>query len=231
MRCTLQLVNEAIHCLGEGILRSPRDGDIGAIFGLGFPPFRGGPFRYVDSIGAAEALRRIEGYQQRFGRRWAPAPELVEMAKTERALLSLTAGSQRAPAALSSSRWARRSSPARSRSDTPRPPKQVMASSHSSDASHASSQGPSGSSQFAGPQVVGYASPPKQVMASPHVSDMSQPISQGPSGSSQFAGPHPVGYACPSMQVTTCVQTRSGLQSVSQGPIGSSQFAGPHVVG
>ncbi|MEJ7733483.1 MAG: fatty acid oxidation complex subunit alpha FadJ [Polyangiaceae bacterium] len=82
MRCTLQLVNEAIHCLGEGILRSARDGDIGAIFGLGFPPFRGGPFRYVDSIGAAETLRRIEGYQQRYGKRWAPAPKLVEMAKT-----------------------------------------------------------------------------------------------------------------------------------------------------
>jgi 3-hydroxyacyl-CoA dehydrogenase/enoyl-CoA hydratase/3-hydroxybutyryl-CoA epimerase len=81
MRCSLQLINEAMHCYGEGILRSPRDGDIGAIFGLGFPPFRGGPFRYVDSIGAAEVLKRIEGYHARFGKRWAPAPALVEMAK------------------------------------------------------------------------------------------------------------------------------------------------------
>jgi 3-hydroxyacyl-CoA dehydrogenase/enoyl-CoA hydratase/3-hydroxybutyryl-CoA epimerase len=81
MRCSLQLVNEALHCWGEGILRSPRDGDIGAIFGLGFPPFRGGPFRYVDSIGAAEILRRIEGYHTRFGERWTPAPVLVDMAK------------------------------------------------------------------------------------------------------------------------------------------------------
>jgi 3-hydroxyacyl-CoA dehydrogenase / enoyl-CoA hydratase / 3-hydroxybutyryl-CoA epimerase len=82
MRCSLQFINEAIHCHGEGILRSARDGDIGAIFGLGFPPFRGGPFRYVDSVGAAEVLRRIEGYAQRFGQRWAPAPELVELAKS-----------------------------------------------------------------------------------------------------------------------------------------------------
>jgi 3-hydroxyacyl-CoA dehydrogenase/enoyl-CoA hydratase/3-hydroxybutyryl-CoA epimerase len=86
MRCSLQLVNEALHCLGEGILRSPRDGDIAAIFGLGFPPFRGGPFRYVDSLGAADVLRRIEEYRKRFGQRWAPAPALVESARTGRPL-------------------------------------------------------------------------------------------------------------------------------------------------
>ncbi|HZF49579.1 MAG TPA: fatty acid oxidation complex subunit alpha FadJ [Polyangiaceae bacterium] len=82
MRCSLQFVNEAIHCYGEGLLRSVRDGDIGAIFGLGFPPFRGGPFRYVDTIGAGEVLKRIEGYQARFGKRWTPAPALVEMARS-----------------------------------------------------------------------------------------------------------------------------------------------------
>ena len=82
MRCSLQLVNEAMHCFGEGILRSARDGDVGAIFGLGFPPFRGGPFRYTDAVGPAEVLKRIQSYEQRFGERWAPAPALVEMAKT-----------------------------------------------------------------------------------------------------------------------------------------------------
>src|SRR5262249_33511119 len=78
MRCSLQLVNEAPHGWGGGILRSPRAGDIGAFFGLGFPPFRGGPFRYVDAIGESEILRRIENYHQRFGKRWTPAPALVE---------------------------------------------------------------------------------------------------------------------------------------------------------
>ncbi len=81
MRCALQMVNEALLCFGEGILRSPRDGDLGAVFGLGFPAFRGGPFRYVETLGAAEILRRMRGYEMRFGRRFAPAPILVEMAR------------------------------------------------------------------------------------------------------------------------------------------------------
>ncbi|HEX7666720.1 MAG TPA: fatty acid oxidation complex subunit alpha FadJ [Polyangiaceae bacterium] len=80
-RCALQMVNEALHCFGEHIVRSPRDADIGAIFGLGFPPFRGGPLRYVDSVGAAEVLRRIQGYEDRFGQRWTPAPILIEKAR------------------------------------------------------------------------------------------------------------------------------------------------------
>lgn len=86
MRCSLQLVNEALHCYGEGILRSARDGDIGAVFGLGFPPFRGGPFRYVDALGASEVLRRIEGYAARFGKRWTPAPALVDLARSGKRL-------------------------------------------------------------------------------------------------------------------------------------------------
>jgi len=81
MRCALALVNEAIVCFGEGVLRSPRDGDVGAVFGLGFPPFRGGPFRYVDAVGAAEVQRRVQSYADRFGERWLPAPRLVHLAK------------------------------------------------------------------------------------------------------------------------------------------------------
>ena len=81
-RCALQMVNEAAHCLGEGILRSPRDGDIGAIFGLGFPPFLGGPFRYADAVGAGEIVRKLEAWQQAHGARFAPAPLLVEKSRT-----------------------------------------------------------------------------------------------------------------------------------------------------
>ncbi len=81
-RCTLRMINEAAHCFGEGILRSARDGDVGAIFGLGFPPFLGGPFKYTDTVGAAELVRRLEGYRDTLGPRFAPAPVLVDMAKS-----------------------------------------------------------------------------------------------------------------------------------------------------
>ncbi len=81
-RVVLLMVNEAIRCLGEGILRSARDGDVGAVFGLGFPPFRGGPFRYVDALGARQVLERIEALRARFGDRFEPAPLLVEHARS-----------------------------------------------------------------------------------------------------------------------------------------------------
>jgi 3-hydroxyacyl-CoA dehydrogenase/enoyl-CoA hydratase/3-hydroxybutyryl-CoA epimerase len=80
-RCVLQFVNEAVHCLGEGILRSARDGDIGAVFGLGFPPFRGGPFRYIDAVGASEIVKRLEHHEKTHGVRFRPAPLLSEYAR------------------------------------------------------------------------------------------------------------------------------------------------------
>lgn len=87
-RVMLQFVNEAIRCLGEGILRSARDGDVGAIFGLGFPPFLGGPFRYADAIGSKALLDRLERLHDRFGDRFEPAPLLVEQARLEKRFYS-----------------------------------------------------------------------------------------------------------------------------------------------
>lgn len=85
-RCVLQMVNEALRCLGEGVLRCPRDGDIGAIFGLGFPPFLGGPFRYAEAQGLGKTLERIEHHEERFGARFEPAPLLVESVQTGKKL-------------------------------------------------------------------------------------------------------------------------------------------------
>ena len=83
-RVVLQMVNEAIRCLGEGILRSARDGDIGAVFGLGFPPFRGGPFRWADAIGPSALVERLRRLEQKHGARFEPAPLLLELAAAGR---------------------------------------------------------------------------------------------------------------------------------------------------
>ena len=69
-RCVLQMVNEAFACKAENIIRSERDGDIGAIFGLGFPPFRGGPFRYATAVGRDKLREKMKAYQSRFGDRF-----------------------------------------------------------------------------------------------------------------------------------------------------------------
>ncbi len=81
-RLTLAFINEAALCLQEGILRSARDGDVGAVFGLGYPPFRGGPFFTVDQMGADVVVTKLEDLETRFGNRFAPAQILKDHAKS-----------------------------------------------------------------------------------------------------------------------------------------------------
>ena len=75
-RCAWMMLNEAAYCFEEGILRSARDGDIGAIFGLGFPPFRGGPFWYMQQYGMTRSLQKLESLAHKYGERFEPAPIL-----------------------------------------------------------------------------------------------------------------------------------------------------------
>ena len=79
-RLVYAMLNEAAMAAGEGVVRSPRDGDIGAIFGIGYPPFRGGPLRYIDDLGAAKVVEVLRDLEQRHGSRFTPAPSLVERA-------------------------------------------------------------------------------------------------------------------------------------------------------
>lgn len=83
-RVVLTMLNEAAYCLGEKILRSARDGDIGAIFGLGFPPFLGGPFRYMDTLGIDQVVEKLGALEAEHGARFRPAPMLLELSKNER---------------------------------------------------------------------------------------------------------------------------------------------------
>ena len=83
-RIILTMLNEAAYCLGEGILRSARDGDIGAIFGLGFPPFLGGPFRYMDSLGIKTVVEKLSALEVIHGERFKPAPILQSLVDSDK---------------------------------------------------------------------------------------------------------------------------------------------------
>jgi 3-hydroxyacyl-CoA dehydrogenase/enoyl-CoA hydratase/3-hydroxybutyryl-CoA epimerase len=83
-RISLAMINEAARCLEEGILQSALDGDIGAVMGLGFPPFRGGPFWWIDARGAASIVERLDAFAKRHGDRFEPAQILRDHAEAEK---------------------------------------------------------------------------------------------------------------------------------------------------
>jgi 3-hydroxyacyl-CoA dehydrogenase/enoyl-CoA hydratase/3-hydroxybutyryl-CoA epimerase len=85
-RCWLQMLNEVARTLEDGIVENPADVDVGVIFGLGFPPFRGGILRWADRFGLDRVVERMRHYADRQGGRFEPADLLVEAAREGRRL-------------------------------------------------------------------------------------------------------------------------------------------------
>ena len=83
-RISLAMINEAARTLEGGILQSSLDGDIGAVMGLGFPPFRGGPFWWIDQETAANVVERLYALTERHGFRFEPAQILRDHAESEK---------------------------------------------------------------------------------------------------------------------------------------------------
>jgi 3-hydroxyacyl-CoA dehydrogenase / enoyl-CoA hydratase / 3-hydroxybutyryl-CoA epimerase len=72
-RLSLAIINEAVKCLEDGIIRSPRDGDVGAVIGVGFPSFLGGPFKFIDNFGIENTIKKLELLSSKHEQLFIPA--------------------------------------------------------------------------------------------------------------------------------------------------------------
>ncbi|MDQ2066802.1 3-hydroxyacyl-CoA dehydrogenase NAD-binding domain-containing protein [Xinfangfangia sp. CPCC 101601] len=80
-RLLMAQVLEAVRALEEGVLTDIREGDVGAILGWGFAPWSGGPFSWLDIIGAPRAVEICRGLTAQFGPRFQAPNLLREMAE------------------------------------------------------------------------------------------------------------------------------------------------------
>lgn len=74
---------ESYRCLEEGVLNSSRDGDLGSLLGLGFPPYTGGVFSYIDFVGIKQFVQDCDDFAQRFGERFLVPSSLRKRAEND----------------------------------------------------------------------------------------------------------------------------------------------------
>lgn len=79
-RLGFAMVKECLLCLEDNIIENPLDGDIGAIFGLGFPPFKGGAFRFLDTLGLTKAVEIYQMLSKENGERFSAPNILIDKA-------------------------------------------------------------------------------------------------------------------------------------------------------
>jgi 3-hydroxyacyl-CoA dehydrogenase/enoyl-CoA hydratase/3-hydroxybutyryl-CoA epimerase len=82
-RAVLLMVKEAALCMEEKIIDRPDLLDAALVFGIGFPPFRGGLLKYADALGAKNVVEKLNVLAQRHGDRFSPPPSLFEMSRDD----------------------------------------------------------------------------------------------------------------------------------------------------
>lgn len=83
-RIISRVVNEAVKCVEDEIIENPLVGDIGMVFGTGFAPFRGGPFRYLDQVGVTNFVDRMNSFADKYGPQFEPCQLLKDHAATNK---------------------------------------------------------------------------------------------------------------------------------------------------
>jgi 3-hydroxyacyl-CoA dehydrogenase / enoyl-CoA hydratase / 3-hydroxybutyryl-CoA epimerase / enoyl-CoA isomerase len=81
-RMMVPLCLETVRCLEDDIVSTPAEADMALIYGIGFPPFRGGALRYIDAMGVGEFVKLAEGLAEELGPLYAPTDKLRKMAET-----------------------------------------------------------------------------------------------------------------------------------------------------
>jgi 3-hydroxyacyl-CoA dehydrogenase/enoyl-CoA hydratase/3-hydroxybutyryl-CoA epimerase/enoyl-CoA isomerase len=79
-RMMLPLIIECSRCLEDGIVSTPVEVDIGLVYGLGFPPFRGGPFRYADAVGLKALCEKAAKFAA-LGKLYEPTAQMLKLAE------------------------------------------------------------------------------------------------------------------------------------------------------
>jgi 3-hydroxyacyl-CoA dehydrogenase len=80
-RCIYSLINEGARVLEAGIASRAADIDVIYMTGYGFPPYRGGPMFYADTVGLQQVYERVAAFHRQHGVRWTPAPLLEQLAR------------------------------------------------------------------------------------------------------------------------------------------------------
>jgi 3-hydroxyacyl-CoA dehydrogenase/enoyl-CoA hydratase/3-hydroxybutyryl-CoA epimerase/enoyl-CoA isomerase len=78
-RMMVPMIIETARCLEEGIVDTVNEADMGLIMGIGFPPFRGGAFKYADTIGLATICEKAKALTH-LGKLYEPTERMLEMA-------------------------------------------------------------------------------------------------------------------------------------------------------